>query len=341
MTTMLEVAKRAGVSKATVSRVLSGNGYVGEETRARVFQAIEESGYRPNLLARQLATRKSQTLGLVMTNTLYHGSYFSDLLSQAAQMTEACGRRLLLADGKHSAAQEREALQHLLDLRCDAIMIYPRFLSPDEMDAIIDEQRVPVMVLNRRLRKHPSHCIYSDQLSAARDAVVRLIELGHRDIAFVTGALDSPTGRDRLAGYQAALAQHGIPASQTRVREGKWTPACGAQAVASLLQDGVAFSALVASNDNMAIGALKQLHESGIAVPEQVSVIGFDDIPTAPWVIPSLSSVRLPIREMIQETINKLIFMLGGGELSTPARFEGELIVRESVAAAMFNSGTG
>ncbi len=133
MTTMLEVAKRAGVSKATVSRVLSGNGYVSQETKDRVFQAVEESGYRPNLLARNLSAKSTQTLGLVVTNTLYHGIYFSELLFHAARMAEEKGRQLLLADGKHSAEEERQAIQYLLDLRCDAIMIYPRFLSVDEI----------------------------------------------------------------------------------------------------------------------------------------------------------------------------------------------------------------
>ncbi|MGE6459800.1 LacI family DNA-binding transcriptional regulator, partial [Klebsiella quasipneumoniae] len=98
MATMLEVAKRAGVSKATVSRVLSGNGYVSQETKDRVFKAVAESGYRPNLLARNLATKTTQTLGLVVTNTLYHGVYFSELLYQVARMTEDKGRQLILAD---------------------------------------------------------------------------------------------------------------------------------------------------------------------------------------------------------------------------------------------------
>ena len=120
MATMLEVAKRAGVSKATVSRVLSGNGYVSQETKDRVFKAVAESGYRPNLLARNLATKTTQTLGLVVTNTLYHGVYFSELLYHVARMTEDKGRQLILADGKHSAQEEREAIQYLLDLRCDA-----------------------------------------------------------------------------------------------------------------------------------------------------------------------------------------------------------------------------
>lgn len=206
MATMLEVAKRAGVSKATVSRVLSGNGYVSQETKDRVFKAVAESGYRPNLLARNLATKTTQTLGLVVTNTLYHGVYFSELLYQVARMTEDQGRQLILADGKHSAQEEREAIQYLLDLRCDAIIIYPRFLTVDEMDEIVENHSQPIMVLNRRLRRHASHCVWSDQKASAMRVVERLIALGHRDIAFITGSLDSPTGVERLAGYKDALA---------------------------------------------------------------------------------------------------------------------------------------
>ena len=246
MATMLEVAKRAGVSKATVSRVLSGNGYVSQETKDRVFQAVAESGYRPNLLALNLATKKTQTLGLVVTNTLYHGVYFSELLYHVARMTEDKGRQLILADGKHSAEEVREAIQYLLDLRCDAIIIYPRFLSVDEMDEIIENHERPIMVLNRRLRRNASHCVWSDQKASATMAV-------------------------------------------------------------------------------------KQLHQRGVKVPEQVSVVGFDDIALAPYMGPALSSVKVPVTEMIKESINRLIFMLDGGDLKFQQTFPGELIERDSM----------
>lgn len=336
MATMLEVAKRAGVSKATVSRVLSGNGYVSQETKDRVFQAIAESGYRPNLLARNLATKKSQTLGLVVTNTLYHGVYFSELLFHAARLTEDQGRQLILADGKHSAQEERAAIQYLLDLRCDAIIIYPRFLTPDEMDEIIQSHEQPVMVLNRRLRHNTSHCVWSDQKASSQAAVEQLIAHGHRDIAFITGSLDSPTGIERLAGYRDALTRHGIPLRDEWIVEGKWTPASGAAGVETLLARNIGFSALVASNDDMAIGAIRQLHSQGVAVPAQVSVIGFDDIALAPYTVPALSSVKVPVTAMIQETINRLIFMLDGGEFNLQQTFPGQLILRESVAAGPF-----
>lgn len=336
MATMLEVAKRAGVSKATVSRVLSGNGYVGQETKDRVFKAIAESGYRPNLLARNLATKKSQTLGLVVTNTLYHGVYFSELLFHAARLTEDQGRQLILADGKHSAEEERAAIQYLLDLRCDAIIIYPRFLTPDEMDEIIHDREQPIMVLNRRLRTNSSHCVWSDQKASSQMAVEQLIQQGHRDIAFITGSLDSPTGIERLAGYKAALGKHGVAVREELIVEGKWTPQTGAAAVDTLLAHQRPFSALVASNDDMAIGAIKQLHTRGVLVPQQVSVIGFDDVALAPYTIPSLASVKIPVTAMVEETINRLIFMLDGGEFNVQNEFPGELILRDSVTQGPF-----
>lgn len=253
------------------------------ETKDRVFQAVEESGYRPNLLARNLSAKSTQTLGLVVTNTLYHGIYFSELLFHAARMAEEKGRQLLLADGKHSAEEERQAIQYLLDLRCDAIMIYPRFLSVDEIDDIIDAHSQPIMVLNRRLRKNSSHSVWCDHKQTSFNAVAELINAGHQEIAFLTGSMDSPTSVERLAGYKDALSQHGIALNEKLIANGKWTPASGAEGVETLLERGAKFSALVASNDDMAIGAIKALHERGVAVPEQVSVIGFDDIAIAPY----------------------------------------------------------
>jgi len=331
MATILEVAKVAGVSKATVSRVLSGNGYVSQEKRAKVDQAIAATGFRPNLLARNLATKSTQTIGLVITNTLYTGSYFTEMMQHSARMMEQQGRQLLLVDGKHSAEEERAAIQFLLDLRCDGVIIYPRFLTPDEMDSIIAQHKHPILVINRRLRQHDSYCIYADQQRSSTAAVAQLIALGHRDIAFITGSLDSPTGRDRLSGYQAALEEQEIPLQPALIVEGKWQAQNGMAAVETLLARGCTFSALVASNDDMAVGALKALAAHHIAVPAQVAVVGFDDIPLAPFTIPSLSSVKMPVTEMIQETIERLVSMLDGGEMRNRQTFTGELMRRESL----------
>lgn len=336
MSTMQEVAKKAGVSKATVSRVLSGKGYTSEETKERVYKAIEETGYRPNLLARNLATSKSQCIGLVVTNTLYTGSYFSELLSQAAKRLEANGRQLILVDGKHSAEEEKAAIDFLLDLRCDAIIIYPRFLNVDEMDALVEKHKQPIMVMNRKLRKHQSHCICCDHHGASFMATQHLIERGHRDIAFITGSMDSPTAIDRLAGYKAALTTSGLPVRDALIAYGKWSPASGAQAAEKLLSAALPFSGLVVSNDDMAIGAMKTLNGAGLTVPGDVSIIGFDNIATAPFLQPALSSIKDPVSEMINEVIERLISMLDGGYLSTQSLFSSRLLARDSVQDGPF-----
>ncbi|MFA3761834.1 LacI family DNA-binding transcriptional regulator [Yersinia sp. 2544 StPb PI] len=332
MSTMLEVAKKAGVSKATVSRVLSGKGYVSEVTKAQVYKAIEESGYRPNLLARNLATNKSQCIGLVVTNTLYNGNYFNEILSQAAKKLENNGRQLVLVDGKHSAEEEQEAIQFLLDLRCDAIIIYPRFLTVDDMDLIIDKYKQPIMVVNRKLRKNHSHCTFCDHKGSSYNATKYLIERGHQDIAFITGSLDSPTAIERLSGYKEALNAFSLPLRDNLIIQGKWTPLSGATAVESLLASQQPFSAIIASNDDMAIGAMKRLNQAGISVPEAVSLIGFDNIPIAPFLSPSLSSIKDPVSGMINDVINRLISMLDGGYLSTENIFQSELIIRDSIS---------
>ncbi|WP_312979443.1 LacI family DNA-binding transcriptional regulator [Atlantibacter sp.] len=336
MSTMQEVAKKAGVSKATVSRVLSGKGYTSEETKERVYKAIEETGYRPNLLARNLATNKSQCIGLVVTNTLYTGSYFSELLSQAAKRLEANGRQLILVDGKHSAEEEKAAIDFLLDLRCDAIIIYPRFLNVDEMDAIVEKHKQPIMVMNRKLRKHHSHCICCDHHGASVMATKHLIDRGHRDIAFITGSMDSPTAIDRLAGYKAALTASGLPVRDALIAFGKWSPASGAEAADKLLSAKLPFSGLVVSNDDMAIGAMKTLHGAGLTVPGDVSIVGFDNIATAPFLQPALSSIKDPVSEMINEVIERLMSMLDGGYLSAKSLFSSRLLERDSVQDGPF-----
>src|SRR5690606_19178237 len=136
MVTILDVARKAGVSKATVSRALNGKVVVSEEVKSRIFKAIEETGYRPNLLARKLATNESNSVRLVITNGLYNGPFFSSMIYQASTCSEDHQRQLVLADSKHSREDERNAINFLLQLRCEAIMIYPKYLSVDELDDI-------------------------------------------------------------------------------------------------------------------------------------------------------------------------------------------------------------
>nr|WP_041474396.1 LacI family DNA-binding transcriptional regulator [Erwinia sp. Ejp617] len=339
MITMLDVAKKAGVSKATVSRVLAGNNYVSKTTHDRVFKAIEETGYRPNLLARNLATSKSQHIGLVVTNTLYNGPYFSELLFQAATVTEQHGRQLLLADGKHDARQERQAIEFLLDLRCDAIIIYPRFLNTAELDDIIAQTRKPIIVVNRQLEKHPAHCVIAAHEKNSFEAVNYLVARGHRDIAFISGASGSPTGLSRFNGYLQALRAHHIVPDEQLVAQGEWTLQSGYAAAKELLARGAQFTALVASNDDMAMGAVRALRRAGKRIPQDVSLLSFDDIPMASFFEPPLTTVHVPVGEMIKHTLEKLVLMLDGQSSEPLSAIDGHLMVRDSVAPGPWRVG--
>ena len=185
--------------------------------------------------------------------------------------------------------------------------------------------------MNRKLRKNQSHCICCDHHGASFTATRHLIERGHRDIAFITGSMDSPTALDRLAGYKAALTASGLPVREALIAFGKWTPESGAQATAGLLAGDISFSALVASNDDMAVGAMKTLNASGLRVPADVSLIGFDNIPTASFLQPALTSIKDSVSDMINEVIERLISMLDGGYLSSKSLFSSRLVLRDSV----------
>lgn len=339
MVTMLDVANKAGVSKATVSRVLAGNSYVSKTTQDKVFKAVEETGYRPNLLARNLATNKSNNIGLVVTNTLYNGPYFSELLFQAATVTEQHGRQLLLADGKHNAREERQAIEFLLDLRCDAVIIYPRFLTTRELDEIIGQTSKPIIVVNRRLEKYPERCVFASHEQNTFDAVNYLVSAGHRDIAFIAGAADSPTGISRLEGYRRALQSHHIAWDERRIAHGAWTPQTGYEAGLQLLSREVTFTALVASNDDMAIGAARAFYAAGKRIPEDISLLSFDDIPMASFFVPPLTTVHVPVGEMIKHSFRMLVELLEERPAAAMPPFSGRLVVRDSVAPGPYRGG--
>ncbi len=339
MVTMLDVAKRAGVSKATVSRVLAGHNYVSKTVRDRVMSTVEEMGYRPNVHARSLATNRSDSIGLMVPNTLYNGPFFSELLFQVATLTEQLGSQLILADGKHNAEQEREAIQFLLDTRCDAVIVYPRYLSVEDIDALLPTISKPLVVLNRRLQHYPQYAVCADHYSDTFEAVSWLIGQGHREIAFIKGMENSATGQSRLAGYLSALEKHQIAVNDALILAGCWTPESGKIAATALLNRKVAFSAIVASNDDMAMGAANALHAQGINVPGDVSLLSFDNIPVASYFIPALTTVHVPVNEMVASALMQLTNMLDGQDVEALPLIRGKLMQRESVGKGPYYSG--
>ncbi|ARD59234.1 LacI family transcriptional regulator [Kosakonia radicincitans DSM 16656] len=334
MVTMLDVSLRAGVSKATVSRVLNKTGQVKESTRAQVFKAMEELGYRPNFLAQSLANRTSNSIGLVVSS--FDGFYFGRLLQQASRRTEFHGKQLIVTDGHDTPERETLAVQMLADRRCDAIILYTRFMSENSILRLIDETPMPLIVINRELSQAHDKCVFFEQQDAAFQAVDYLAGLGHREIACITVPIHTPTGKARLMGYRKALEKHGISWDAGRVKYGDATMTRGYELCREMLQEGAHFSALFACNDDMALGASKALYQAGLRIPQDISLFGFDDAPSARWLEPGLSTVYLPIDTMIATAIDQAIKLANADEIEPIPPFTGTLVLRDSVAAGPY-----
>jgi DNA-binding LacI/PurR family transcriptional regulator len=330
MATMLDVSLRAGVSKATVSRVLNGTGQVKESTRQQVFNAMEELGYRPNFLARSLANRTSNSIGLVVST--FDGFYFGRLLQQASRQTETHGKQLIVTDGHDTPEREEEAVQMLADRQCDAIVLYTRYMSEKAIMKLINSVQMPLIVINRDVSQARERCVFFEQQEAAFNAVEYLISQGHREIACITVPIHTPTGKARLTGYRKALEKHGIPWDESRVKYGDSGMTRGYELCQELLNEKVVFSALFACNDDMALGSSKALHQAGLRIPEDVSLFGFDDAPCAKWLEPGLSTVYLPIDNMITTAIDQAIRLVKNEPIEAIPPFTGTLVLRDSVA---------
>ncbi|MCS3432645.1 LacI family DNA-binding transcriptional regulator [Klebsiella sp. BIGb0407] len=330
MVTILDVAKKAGVSKATVSRALNGKVVVSHNVKERINKAIEETGYRPNLLARRLATNESNSVGLVITNGLYDGPFFSSMTYQAATCSEQHQRQLVLADGKHCREDEQNAINLLLQLRCEAIMIYPKYLTVDELDDIIDASSVPIMVINRELKRNRANSVFVDNQLCSAQMVNHLLEKGHRRIAFIAGVPGSPTGEKRLQGYRDALEKAGIIPDESLIVHGNYRPESGYKAGLELLKNNPGFTCVLAANDDMAMGAIKAFTEHGYAIPADISVAGFDDAPLGRYFTPALTTVHIPMDQMIKDALQILL-----SPSDTPVLFpahRGTLVIRDSIA---------
>lgn len=332
MATINDVCKLAGVSKATVSRVLNETGQVKAQTRDAVLAAMQQLGYQPNSLAQALATNTTNSIGLVLPH--FESSYFGSILFEAEQGTQKAGKKLLVVNSKNSEQGEKEAVATLAAQRCDAILLYSRHLNEVQLLELQQQYPSPLVFLNRRLHHPQLHSFGLDQTQIAQLAMQHLLNLGHRQIACITSPLVSETGKIRYQVYQQALHEQGIELSSSLVIEGDNTLLGGYQAMQQLLQQGISMSAVFACNDDMALGAMRAMHEHGIHVPKQVSIIGIDNEPAAAFAIPSLSSVSLPIGELTQQAISLAVEIANKKPQDAQHRlYQGSLIARESTIA--------
>lgn len=328
MATIREVSKRAGVSIATVSRVVNGNQKVVEATRQKVLKAMSELGYEPNSFARSLATNKSETIGMVVGELA--GPFFGEMMQFAERVIRDEGKHLIITSGHASLAEERDAIEFLLKRRCDALILHLDLMPDAEILKRVDDESTPIILVNRLVPELAGQCIYLDNEAGGCLATQHLIERGHRRIACITGPLYKSDARDRLTGYRNALKMADIPFDDQLVVEGDYLEQGGEAALERLFRRDARFTGLVAGNDLMAIGVIKALRRNGLKVPDDCSVVGYDDVVMAGYIEPGLTTVRVPIEQFGAEA-GRLALNLGEGlSFKVQHLFQPTLIERAS-----------
>jgi LacI family transcriptional regulator len=326
--TMVDVARQAGVSLMTVSRVVNNKEDVSPATRQRILEIIDELGYRPSGIARGLVTQRTGTIGLVVPDI--DNPFFSGMVRGAENQAYAENYSVFLCNTNEDVEREIAVLQSLEDKQVDGLLLCSSRLDEEELRIVV--ARFPTVVLvSRRLDDDCVGAVFSDDETGSYQAVTHLIQSGHKDIGFISGPPVSLSGRLRLAGYRRAMDTAGIAFDPSRVEHCSPVVEGGLQASLNLLKRQPEITALLCHNDLVAVGALQACNALDRQVPDDVAVIGFDDIPLAEYVTPSLTTSRIPRYELGERAMRLLLDQIAdhSGKTQTVV-LPVELIVRES-----------
>ncbi|MDV5228188.1 substrate-binding domain-containing protein [Providencia manganoxydans] len=306
MATIKDVAREAGVSVATVSRVINQSPKASKASIACVKSAMDKLGYRPNAAARALVSQSSDTIGVLVNDV--SDPFFGTMVKAVDAVAHKNGKHILICNGYHTAQEERQSIELLINNRCDGLVIHSKALSDDELIEFAEE--VPCMVLiNRHIDAIAGRCISLNNYKGAYIATEHLIRHGHTKIAYISSNHNIEDVEQRLQGYRDALKQHAITLPDSYIEYGVPYGEGGEQAMTNLLTKSLEITAVVSYNDFMAAGALAVLDENNILSPEQISVIGFDDVLIARYIHPRLTTIRYPI-QMMAETATELSLSL-------------------------------
>lgn len=334
-----DIARKAGVSRSTVSRVINNEPYVREQTRQKVLEIIERERFSPNPAARALVTQRTRVIGVVIPSTInvvFEDSfYFPTLLQGVADATHARDYAMLLWLGKDGEDQERFQNRVTKNRLMDGLIIASATLNDPFVERLVQSDLRFVMVERPSNYHDRVSYVTVDNVSAAQVAVEHLINHGRRKIATITGALDNPDGQDRLEGYKKALKRSGIPFNPALVAEGRFTRKAGYLGMRQLLDQDI--DAVFAASDLTAMGALDALRETDLRVPEDLALVGFDDLPYASESTPQLTTVRHPIQDKGARATMLLLDLIEGA-LGRPQQvlLPTQLVIRQSCGAIRY-----
>lgn len=310
--TLAMVAQAAGVSPSTVSRVLNGTAVVSPDKRQAIDNAIAELGFVPNPVARGLAGGRTLSVG-VITQSL-DSPFYGVALRGIEEELKAAGYSALFVSGHWDAKEEAHCIDILRARRVDGIIVLTGRLSDAQLKNCA--KHLPVVVTGRQLKAAQLFSLNFDNLEGAKMATKHLIARGHRRIAFITGNMDQPDAVERQQGYREALHEAGISFDPRLVVPGRYDEASGVEAADRLIKSRVKFSAIFAANDQMAVGAVLSLHQHGVRIPQEVAVMGFDDLYVCSHTYPPLSSVDHPAQEMGHLAARAMLQLLAGDKPS-------------------------
>lgn len=329
MATIYDVSILAGVSLATVSRVVNNNARVSDKTRKKVHDAMAQLGYRPNNIAQSLASNRSNSIGVLVSQL--DGPFYGPMMRQIEAVLRGANKHAIIAAGHSDAAQEQDAMEFLLNRGCDALIIDAEALD-DECLITLSKGKIPIVLINRHIPALNDRCIHLDNIHGGYLATKHVLEAGHRQLAFISGPSAKLDARDRLLGYQQALKEYDIAFDNNLCQEGDYHEEGGYQAMLALLVQSKPFTCVVCANDQMASGAIAACMEQGLKVPQDISFVGFDNIPFPRYISPKLTTVSNPIEAMGLAAASWILKQTyGDGPVTTIPTFQPELIQRDSV----------
>ena len=324
---MADVAREAGVSLMTVSRALNGKDGISDVTRHRIQTVVERLGYRPSGIARGLVTKRTGTLGLVVPDN--SNPYFSEVARGVEHAAYARGYNVFLCNTEEDPQREKIVLQSLTEKLVDGLVVCSPRLHDEELQTLLDYFPASVLI-NRVIESQTTLSIRADDENGARLAVRHLIQRGHRAIGMMAGPERSFSGRIRQRGYLATFAEAGL------AHDADWIQPCLPMVDAShaaaldLLNRHPNLTALFCFNDLVAVGALKACEQLGRRVPEDVAIVGFDNIPLASLVTPALTTVHIPRYEVGQQAADMLLEQIDGTTIDSLTVLPVELVIRAS-----------
>lgn len=326
MATIKDVAREAGVATSTASYALNGVPKVSEETRQKVLRAAKKLNYVPNVSARSLKLQRTETIGVFLND--FSGPLYSELLRGINKVAAMEGYDLIASSiyGK----REGTVLKFLEEKRVDGAILLCASVS-DEIIKKAASDDFPIVVLDRELKHDNIYSVILNNEGGMYSAIEHLIKLGHEDIAYITGPKDSYDANKRFLGYRRALADHGYTVRRELIVDGNFEESSGYQGMKLLLASNIDIDAVAAANDEMAIGAIRAVKESGLEIPRDISIVGFDDIQLAEYITPSLTTVNHPKYEWGEIAAKVLLNAINGEKNSMDTiMLPSRLVMRKS-----------